>query len=116
MDCCQNGLSFPARAKGHDVIIRVITAGGQGDEHLKILKRLATGVESLRSDNHVLPMLDEFAFQDIVFGIFPRVAVSLDRAICSWPKNSVEDVVYMFMQALEVSTNEWRNILWLHPH
>ena len=109
MDCCQNGLSFPARAQGRDVIILVITAGGQRHEHLKILKRLATGAESLRSDNHVLPMLEEFGFQDIVFGIFPRVAVSLDRAICSWPKNSVEDVVYMFMEALEVSMDGWIN-------
>ena len=70
-----------------------------------ILKRLAADVESLRSDNHVLPMLEEFAFQDIVFGIFPRIAVSLDRSVCSWPKNSVEDVVDMLMQALEVRMN-----------
>jgi hypothetical protein len=50
-------------------------------------------------------MLEEFAFQDIVFGIFPRIAVSLDRSVCSWPKNSVEDVVDMLMQALEVRMN-----------
>ena len=76
----QNGLSCPARSRdGNDVIIQIITAGGQGDKDLKILKRLAADVESLQSDNHVLPMLEEFAFQDIAFGIFPRIAVSLDK-------------------------------------
>ena len=57
----QNGLSCPARSRdGNDVIIQIITAGGQGDKDLKILKRLAADVESLQSDNHVLPMLEEF--------------------------------------------------------
>jgi hypothetical protein len=55
------------------------------------------------SDNHVLPMIQEFRYQDIVFGIFPKIAVSMDRSVSSWPKNSVEDVLDMFMQALEVS-------------
>jgi hypothetical protein len=85
------------------VIIRVITAGGQGSNHLKILRMVAAGVDSFMSDNHVLPMIQEFRYQDIVFGIFPKIAASMDRSVSSWPKNSVEDVLDMFMQALEVS-------------
>jgi len=96
------GLSCPARGRdGRDVIIRVITAGGQGKNHLKILRMIAAGVDSLRGDNHVLPMIRGFQYHDIVFGVFPRIAVSLDRSVSSWPKNSVEDVLDMFMQALE---------------
>jgi len=46
-------------------------------------------------------MLQELVCEDIVFGVFPKIAVSMDRSICSWPKNSVDDVVDMIKQALE---------------
>jgi hypothetical protein len=47
-------------------------------------------------------MLQELVYQDITFGIFPRVTVCMERSICSWPKNSVEDILDMIMQGLEV--------------
>jgi hypothetical protein len=47
-------------------------------------------------------MLQEVVYQDMIFGVFPKIAVSMDRSICSWPKNSVEDILDMICQALEV--------------
>jgi hypothetical protein len=49
-------------------------------------------------------MFQELVHEDIVFGVFPRIAVSMDRSICSWPKNSVDDILDMIKQALEVRT------------
>jgi hypothetical protein len=102
----QNALSYVARRRdGLDVVVRVLTAGGQGDNHRRILKRIACGQEVLLQDNHVLPLLYELVYQDITFGIFPRVSVCMERSICSWPKNSVGDVLDMIMRALSDSAH-----------
>jgi hypothetical protein len=42
----------------------------------------------------------EFHFDDILFGIFPKVG-TLDEAYDCWTKNSVGDIINMLMQALE---------------
>ena len=88
---------------GLDVIIRVIVIRNEGHEHLKILRTIATGENSLLSTNHTLPMFREFQFEDIVFGIFPLVGARMSRAFGFWPKNSVGDIIDMLMQMLEVS-------------
>lgn len=85
---------------GHDVIVRVVVLGGEGHEHLKILRRIATGTDSLLTTNHALPMLSEFQFEDITFGIFPKAGASLTDAYGDL-RNSVGDVVEMIMQMLE---------------
>ena len=48
-------------------------------------------------------MLSEFQFEDIIFGLFPKVGGSLSDADDPWQQNSVGDVIDMMMQALEVS-------------
>ena len=48
-------------------------------------------------------MFMEFQFEDIVFGIFPKVGAEALFAFGHWPKNSVGDVIDMLMQMLEVS-------------
>ena len=88
---------------GLDVIIRVIVIGEEGYDHLKILKTIATGENSLLSTNHTLPMFMEFQFEDIVFGIFPKVGAEMLDAFGFWANNSVGDIVDMLMQTLEVS-------------
>ncbi|KAG5637509.1 hypothetical protein H0H81_004335 [Sphagnurus paluster] len=75
--------------------------GNEGHEHLKILRKLATGETSLLSNNHTLPMFSEFHFEDITFGIFPKVGGAMRDAWYYWAKNSVGDVVDMIMQMLE---------------
>ncbi|KAG5638071.1 hypothetical protein H0H81_002039, partial [Sphagnurus paluster] len=86
---------------GHDVIVRIIVMGNEGHEHLKILRKLGTGETSLFSNNHTLPMFGEFQFEDITFGIFPKVGGAMRDAWYYWAKNSVGDVVDMIMQMLE---------------
>ena len=88
---------------GLDVIIRVIVIGKEGHDHLKILRTVATGENSLLSTNHTLPMFMEFQFEDIIFGIFPKVGGEILDAFGDWPKNSVGDIVDMLLQMLEVS-------------
>ena len=88
---------------GLDVIIRVIVIGNEGQDHLKILRTIATGENSLLSTNHTLPMIMEFQFEDIVFGIFPKVGAEMLDAFGFWPNNSVGDIIDMLLQMLEVS-------------
>jgi hypothetical protein len=100
----KNGLARPARTRdGLDVVIRVIVLGNEGHDHLKILRTIATGEKSLFSNNHTLPMFAEFQFEDIIFGVFPKVGGEVKRAYSFWAKNSVGDIIEMLMQMLEVS-------------
>ena len=100
----KNGLSRPARTRdGLDVVIRVIVIGNEGHDHLEILRTIATGENSLFSNNHALPMFAEFQFEDIIFGIFPKVGGEMLDMYSYWAKNSVGDIMEMLMQMLEVS-------------
>jgi hypothetical protein len=88
---------------GHDVAIRVIVMKKEGHEHLSVLRKVATGPTSLLTSNHSLPMFTEFCFEDVIFGIFPKVGWTVAEAYDFWAKNSVGDIIDMLMQALEVS-------------
>ena len=70
----KNGLSRAGRKQDElDVIIRVIVIGNEGHGHLKILRTIATGENSLFSTNHhALPMFAELQFEDIIFWHFPQ--------------------------------------------
>ena len=48
-------------------------------------------------------MFAEFQFEDIIFGVFPKVGGEMLDAYGSWTKNSVGDIIEMLMQMLEVS-------------
>lgn len=99
----QNSLKRAARTcDGHDVIIRVVAVGSEGHDHLKILRKLAVGENSLLSNNHTLPMFAEFQFEDIFFGVFPKTGEAFHSAYGCWTKNSVGDILDMLMQMLEV--------------
>jgi hypothetical protein len=102
--CVKNSLSRVARTRdGLDVVVRVIVIGNEGHDHLKILRTIATGENSLFSNNHALPMFAEFQFEDIIFGIFPKVGGEMVSAFSYWANNSVGDIIEMLMQMLEVS-------------
>ncbi|KAF9047854.1 hypothetical protein BJ165DRAFT_1527114 [Panaeolus papilionaceus] len=47
-------------------------------------------------------MLEEMVFEDITFGVFPRLDTNLSFAFSDFYVNSVEDALYMVMEALEV--------------
>jgi len=111
----QNPLQRAARMRdGHDVIIRVVVLGNEGYEHLQILRRIATGKDSLLSTNHALPMLAEFRLEDITFGIFPKVGGAVWQAYDYWAQNSVGDILEMIMQMLEVSYRILIHHLWYY--
>ena len=67
--------------------------GEEGQGHLKILRKIAQGSHALFSDNHTLPMFAELTFEDITFGILPKVGYPLIYAYGFWAKNSVGDVL-----------------------
>ena len=48
-------------------------------------------------------MFSEFEFEDIIFGVFPKVGSDMVQAYGFWAKNSVGDIVQMILQMLEVS-------------
>ena len=48
-------------------------------------------------------MFGEFQFEDIIFGIFPKVGGEISLAYNYWARNSVGDIIEMLMQMLEVS-------------
>ncbi|KAF9057148.1 kinase-like domain-containing protein [Panaeolus papilionaceus] len=99
-----SGSQHAARTKtGIDVIIRVIRSGGQGDSHLKILRYLnSKKPDILLSSNHILPMISEITFHDITFAVFPKLDTDLRCAFETFVwDNSVEDILYMVLEALE---------------
>ena len=99
----QNALQRPARTKeGLEVIVRVVVVGSDGHDHLKILRKIAAGENSILSNNHTLPMVAELQFEDIIFCLIPKTASLVEEAYDYWAKNSVGDVIEMIMQMLEV--------------
>ncbi|KAK7450546.1 hypothetical protein VKT23_012855 [Stygiomarasmius scandens] len=98
----KNTLFRPARtSEGQDIRLRVIVVNGEGQDHLRILRRLATGSVSLISGNHTLPLLREVELEHAVFGVFPMVGSSMAESAAPWPRNSVQDILELIMQALE---------------
>ncbi|KAI0317823.1 hypothetical protein OF83DRAFT_1171676 [Amylostereum chailletii] len=97
-----NSLSRAVRTReGHDAIMRIIVIKDEGKQHLDILRKVSTTPQSLLSNNHTLPMLQEFYFEHLTFGIFPKVGGNMEAAYGAWAKNSVGDILDMVIQALE---------------
>ncbi|PPR02958.1 hypothetical protein CVT24_012152 [Panaeolus cyanescens] len=108
--CPRNGAQHVARTStGCDVMIRVITSGGIGERHREIQRYLNRAPDILLSTNHVLPMLEEMIFEDITFGVFPRLDATLSDVFSRFYKTSVGDALDMIMQALE-------GVVYLHEH
>ncbi|KAH9480120.1 hypothetical protein JR316_0006717 [Psilocybe cubensis] len=95
-----------------DVVLRVIVTSGEGQGHLQILKRLSSPPDILMSNNHILPILYEIIFQDIIILAVPKLIFNLEDA-CRPDKfsNSVEDLLYMVVQAFEGTAYLHRNLI-----
>ena len=99
----QNGLCHGATtADGHSAIVRIISIGDEGKNHLQVLRKIARGNDSLLVDNHAVPLWREVHFEDMVFGVFPFIGGCLFECYAPWIKNSVGDIVDMILQAIEV--------------
>ncbi|KAI0762308.1 kinase-like domain-containing protein [Fomes fomentarius] len=86
---------------GQSVVLRVLKIGEEGQQHLNLLRYLARAPPALFSNNHTLPLLREIRFEDITFGVFPRVGQGMTDAYRFWAKNSVGDLIEMILQMLE---------------
>ncbi|KAF9012223.1 hypothetical protein BDZ89DRAFT_482634 [Hymenopellis radicata] len=87
--------------EGIAVVLRVISKGEEGKEHLRMLRRVATGLESLVATNHMLPIWNEIVYDDVVCTVSPMVGPSIRDAF-EWKGTSTGDVLDMVQQALEV--------------
>uniref|UniRef100_A0A8H7XQP2 Protein kinase domain-containing protein n=1 Tax=Psilocybe cubensis TaxID=181762 RepID=A0A8H7XQP2_PSICU len=105
-------LHHAARMNGiRDVVLRVVALSGEGQTHLRIIKRLASPPDQLLSSNHILPILHEIYFQDIVIIAVPKLIFDL-REVLFYPEtNSVEDALYMVLQAFEATAYLHRNLI-----
>jgi len=99
-----SGLLHAVRGKDNkDYIVRVMTSGGEGHNHLRIVRRLSsTFPDNTLSTSHILPMVLEVQLQDITFGFFPKAQYILADVLTT-RKSTVEDAAYMILQALEVN-------------
>ena len=82
---------------GRHVLIRLIKKGDQGETHLQVLRRIASGGVALLGDNHALPALREIVHNDMVFVVFPLVCCGFDMCY-----ERVEDVFKAMADVLEV--------------
>ncbi|OSD08290.1 hypothetical protein PYCCODRAFT_1356638, partial [Trametes coccinea BRFM310] len=88
-------------ADGRDVVIRVISIGSEGRNHLDVLQYISRGLTSQVAPNHAIPLLELLEREDITFGVFPRIGGTMTDAYDSWAENSVGDIVDMMIQCLE---------------
>ncbi|KIM39635.1 hypothetical protein M413DRAFT_447109 [Hebeloma cylindrosporum] len=97
-----SGFLHAVRGKDNrDYIVRVMTSGGQGYNHLRLVRRLSsTFPDNTLSNTHILPMVLELQFKDITFAFFPKAQYSLLDVVTT-ASSTVEDVVHMVLQALE---------------
>ena len=89
-------------AHGQPVVIRVMATQDEGHEYLSIIRKISSGPLALLSNNHCLPLIKEFVFEDIVFGVFPKTGGLFEEAWRAWTRNSVGDILDMLLQILEV--------------
>lgn len=66
------------------------------------MQLLTRSPDNLLSNNHILPM-EEIVYHDIVFGVYPLLGDSVRNAMMPFMQQcSLEDIVLIIMQALEV--------------
>ncbi|KAF8894268.1 hypothetical protein CPB85DRAFT_1377774 [Mucidula mucida] len=72
---------YGTNREGVAVVLRVICKGEDGKEHLRMLRRVATGLESLVATNHILPIWNEIVYDDLVCTVSPMVGPSIQDAL-----------------------------------
>ena len=101
----QNPLTRAAQTpEGQAVVVKVLAIRDEGHECLSIIRMVSSGPLALLSNNHCLPLIKEFVFEDIIFGVSPKTGGLFYEAWDSWTQNSVGDILDMLLQILEVMT------------
>ena len=99
----QNPLTRAAQTpEGQAVVVKVLAIRDEGHECLSIIRKISSGPLALLSNNHCLPLIKEFVFEDIIFGVFPKTDGLFEEAWRAWTRNSVGDILDMLLQILEV--------------
>ena len=94
----QNPLCRAARtADGRDVVIRVLATGESGRDHVDILDLISRNYYITVEHNHAIPLLEFVDFEDITFGIFPKISARriqvLDQELC-WRRSQHDTTVF----------------------
>ncbi|KAJ4482547.1 hypothetical protein J3R30DRAFT_2188317 [Lentinula aciculospora] len=94
---------WPARHDHGDVVIRVLSVGGDGLHTLKIQRQISTAPEVLIRSNHTLPLFREIVLKDIILGVFPRVTASLAEVFVPYnmPFIAEMNMMEILVQCLE---------------
>lgn len=74
------------------------------------MKEVARGPYSPVTYNHALPLLELLEFEDITFGVFPKVGGDVRQLYDYWAKNSVGDILDVLNQCLEVRGGSHRRL------
>ncbi|KAK0451264.1 kinase-like domain-containing protein [Desarmillaria tabescens] len=89
-------------SRGGDKLVRVMVHKNVGQNDLDIVRSLSRSRHILAENNHILPLLDELHFGDIVFGVFPLLkGPNLSGAMHLGSLNSVDDIMHLLLQAFE---------------
>ena len=77
---CQNPLTRAAQTpEGQAVVVKVLAIRDEGHECLSIIRKISSGPLALLSNNHCLPLIKEFVFEDIILVYSLRQVVCLKR-------------------------------------
>ena len=90
------------RDDGQDVVIRVLSIGTEGSDHVELLTAITRDSLSLLHSCHALPLIDIIQLEDITLGVFPKAAGSVNWAYGFWAKPSVDDILDIIAQCLDV--------------
>ena len=84
---------------GRDVVCKVLVVKDKGRHALEIHHRLAGG----SPENHVIPLLREIVFQDIVIGVYPQLMSTIEWEINAPNEGgtSLGDAMNILAQTLE---------------
>ena len=76
--------------------------GSRDREHIEILQLIGQAHYATTNTNHTLPLLELIDFQDITYGVIPKVGFSCRDITLPIHENSVGDVVDVLLQCIEV--------------
>lgn len=98
------------------MVIRVLSAGPEGLDHLEVLQYMSRGATSQATPNHAVPLFELLELEDITFGVFPRIGRTMALAYGFRAENSVGDVIDMVLQCLEASNSWFDAYVFAHTH
>jgi hypothetical protein len=81
-------------------MVQLIAKAGQGFEELRILRRFSRPDIIFHEDNHVIPLLDELAIEDMIFAVLPLLA---ENVVMPWFYN-IGEALEAVDQTFRVST------------